>query len=154
MRVCVHRGTQEIGGTCIEIESAGERVLLDLGCPLDLVGADSVGAVPPVSGLRDGVNGPLAILLSHPHQDHVGLVRHTHPSIPVAIGSAAARILDRAASWLDCPLLSSRSLIHWQDRKPVEVGPFQITPYLVDHSAYDAYALLVEAGGQRLFCLL
>ncbi|KAI5913051.1 hypothetical protein PA01_06105 [Azoarcus sp. PA01] len=31
------------------------------------------------------------------------------------------------------------------------LGPFRITPYLVDHSAYDAYALLVEAGGKRLF---
>ncbi len=29
-------------------------------------------------------------------------------------------------------------------------GPFTVTPILVDHSAFDAYALLVEAGGQRL----
>ena len=34
-RVCVHRGTQQIGGTCIELESAGARILLDLGLPLD-----------------------------------------------------------------------------------------------------------------------
>ena len=38
-----------------------------------------------------------------------------------------------------------------RDREPLEVGPFRITPYLVDHSAYDAYALLVEADGRRLF---
>jgi ribonuclease J len=31
------------------------------------------------------------------------------------------------------------------------VGPFTITPFLVDHSAYDAYAILVEAEGAALF---
>jgi ribonuclease J len=33
----------------------------------------------------------------------------------------------------------------------MDVGPFRITPHLVDHSAYDAYALLIEAAGRRLF---
>ena len=37
------------------------------------------------------------------------------------------------------------------DRKPFEIGPFRITPYLVDHSAFDAYAILVEACDRRLF---
>ena len=31
------------------------------------------------------------------------------------------------------------------------MGPFTITPFLVDHSAYDSYAVLVEADGERLF---
>ena len=30
-------------------------------------------------------------------------------------------------------------------------GPFTVTPYLVDHSAYGAYAFLIEADGKRLF---
>ncbi len=38
-----------------------------------------------------------------------------------------------------------------QDRVPFDLGPFRVTPFLVDHSAYDAYALLVEADGRRLF---
>ena len=25
MRVCIHRGTKEIGGTCIEVEASGKR---------------------------------------------------------------------------------------------------------------------------------
>ena len=35
MRVRIHRGTQVIGGTCIEIEAQGKRVVLDVGLPLD-----------------------------------------------------------------------------------------------------------------------
>ena len=74
-----------------------------------------------------------------------------HPAIPIGIGAAGQRILDRAADWLDRPKLDDRVLIHWQSGKPVTLGPFTITPLLVDHSAYDAYALLIEADGQRLF---
>ena len=33
----------------------------------------------------------------------------------------------------------------------MEIGPFRITPHLVDHSAFDAYALLVEADGKRVY---
>ena len=38
-----------------------------------------------------------------------------------------------------------------EDRKTLRLGPFAITPFLVDHSAFDAYALLIEANGRRLF---
>ena len=37
------------------------------------------------------------------------------------------------------------------DRVCTEIGPFRITPYLVDHSAFDAYSLLLEADGKRVF---
>jgi ribonuclease J len=35
--------------------------------------------------------------------------------------------------------------------RPFTIGEFTITPYLVDHSATDAYAFLIEAEGKRLF---
>jgi ribonuclease J len=38
-----------------------------------------------------------------------------------------------------------------EDRRPLQIGSFTVTPFLVDHSAFDAYALLIEAGGRRLF---
>jgi ribonuclease J len=151
MKLCVHRGTEQIGGTCIELESDGVRILLDLGRPLDADDADARRAVPEISGLRDGDPSLLGILLSHPHQDHVGLVEFVPANIPIAIGESASRILDAAAGWLGKPLLSERPLIHWRDREPFRLGPFEITPFLVDHSAYDAYALLIEADGCRVF---
>jgi mRNA degradation ribonuclease J1/J2 len=36
-------------------------------------------------------------------------------------------------------------------REPVAIGPFRVTPHLVDHSAFDAYSLLVDADGRLLF---
>ena len=41
MRVCIHRGTKQIGGTCVEMEASGSRIIVDLGLPLDAVEADS-----------------------------------------------------------------------------------------------------------------
>lgn len=40
---------------------------------------------------------------------------------------------------------------HLRDRTPLHLGPFTVTPFLADHSAFDAYSLLVEADGRRLF---
>lgn len=89
MKVCIHRGTHEIGGTCIELESQGKRLVLDLGLPLGDTGA-SARQLPPVPGLTTGDDDTLlGIVVSHPHQDHWGLLPEVHPSVPVFIGEAA-----------------------------------------------------------------
>lgn len=45
-----------------------------------------------------------------------------------------------------------RELHPWDSRSgPFEVGAFRITPFLTDHSAFDAYMLLIEADGKRVF---
>ena len=73
------------------------------------------------------------------------------PSVPIYIGAAASRVpqgsellqlqpgsnFSRTASSLTAAILSA--------------GPFELTPYLVDHSAFDAYALHVAAAGRTLF---
>lgn len=153
MKVRIHRGTREIGGTCIELmaEQSNGRILLDLGRPLDVQDENAEAAVPEVPGLKSGADDLYGVLISHPHQDHVGLIEYAAPNIPVGIGLASQQILDRAADWLGRPKLAGRPVRHWNSGTPIRFGPFTVTPYLVDHSAYDAYALLVEADGQRLF---
>ena len=37
------------------------------------------------------------------------------------------------------------------DQVPLKVGGFTVTPFLMDHSAFDSYSLLVEAEDCRLF---
>ena len=51
--VCVHRGTQQIGGTCIELSCQRKRILLDLGLPLDAGETVPATLLPPVPGLGD-----------------------------------------------------------------------------------------------------
>ena len=150
MKACIHRGTQEIGGTCIELEAQGKRLALDVGLPLDAAEDDTEHLLPEVPGFRKADDSLLGVVISHPHQDHYGLARHIRPSVPIFIGEAANGILKAATPYVPDG--------HWfadarfyRDRQPFTVGPFTITPYLVDHSAFDAYALLIEADGQRVY---
>src|ERR1035437_7061369 len=64
MKLCIHRGTREIGGTCVEVESSGQRILLDLGLPLNAKDVAST-PLPAISGLAKADPSLLAIVLSH-----------------------------------------------------------------------------------------
>jgi ribonuclease J len=89
-------------------------------------------------------------VLSHPHQDHYGFVHQVEQSVPVYIGKAAAAILEAAAFFAPSGVtLEPAGFL--EDREPLAVGPFTVTPFLVDHSAFDSYALLVQGDGRRLF---
>lgn len=142
MRIRIHRGAHEIGGSCVQIEADGATLLVDAGLPL----ADRTPALPKSLSTEVELS---AILISHPHLDHYGLLAQM-PQVPVVMGAAARRIIQAARPYMGLPALnlSGADLV---DRKLIAIGPFRITPYLVDHSAYDAYALLIEAGGRRLF---
>ena len=72
MKICIHRGTKEIGGTCVEIESQGKRLVLDVGLPLDAP-ADDTFPLHPIRGFDAPDPSLLGVVISHPHQDHYGL---------------------------------------------------------------------------------
>jgi ribonuclease J len=148
MKICIHRGTQEVGGTCIEIESQGKRIVLDVGLPLEAT--DSIESLPQVEGFRERQESLLAAVISHPHLDHYGLARYLLPGTQMIMGAATERILK--AAMLFTPVgVEFKNVLHLKSGKPLSIGPFTITPCLNDHSAYDAYSLLISADGQRLF---
>lgn len=150
MKIRIHRGTKEIGGTCIEVEAQEKRIVLDVGLPLDALDEGHDLLLPQVSGFREPDDSLLGVVISHPHLDHYGLARKIRPEIPIYIGEAAHNILKAASPYVpNGHVFANPRFI--ADRTPVEIGPFRITPYLVDHSAFDAYALLVEADGRRAY---
>ncbi len=150
MRVRIHRGSHEIGGNCVELAAAdGPRLLLDLGRPLSASWNDDV-ALPDVPGLRDQDATLLGLVISHPHLDHYGLAAQVEVDLPIYIGREAAALLEAAAFFSP---VSGRleATAHLRHREPFTIGPFHLTPYLNDHSAFDAYSLLIEVDGKRLF---
>ena len=150
MRLRIHRGTKEIGGTCIEIEAQGKRIALDVGLPLDAPDDGQEALLPEVPGFREPDDSLLGVVISHPHQDHYGLARYIRPEVPVWIGKEANAIMTAASAYV--PGGHAFADPHFiADRATVQIGPFRITPHLVDHSAFDAYALLVEADDKRVF---
>lgn len=149
MRARIHRGAHEIGGSCIELALGDDRIVLDLGRPLSAGWHDEV-PLPDIAGLVSSDPNMHGVVLSHPHLDHYGLARQLGPDIPVYLGDEAARVL--AAAEFFSPVSKSPTLAGFlKDRSSFELGPFTVTPYLADHSAFDAYSLLVEADGRRLF---
>lgn len=150
MKVCIYRGTQEIGGTCIELESLGKSLVLDVGMPLDGDPEDSIQHLPPVKGFLEHNEDLLGVVISHPHQDHYGLSKHLSAEPRMYMGAATEQIL-KVATLFTPSGISFKNVVHLESSKPLVAGPFTITPYLNDHSAYDAYSLLIEADGRRLF---
>lgn len=150
MRVCIHRGSKQIGGSCVEIESQGQRLLIDFGLPLDA--EENHGQyVPSIVGLDGSDSSLLGILISHPHLDHFGLLAHISQKIPVGMGAAARRILEAAAPFLPGNWPIPAQGWNYKSGQSFEIGPFTVTPFLVDHSAYDAYSVMIESGGKRIF---
>lgn len=149
MKVCIHRGSNEIGGNCIEIESQGKRIVLDVGLPLDATDAVDL-PLHPIDGFEAPNDSLLGVVISHPHQDHYGLAHRLPKTTPFLVGKAAESILS-AASLFSPAGIKLNNVKHLVDRVPIKLGPFEITPFLVDHSAYDSYAILIETEGKRLF---
>jgi ribonuclease J len=142
--ITIHRAANEIGGNCIEITSGNdERLILDVGRPL-YAPRDAANLLPTTLD-RDRT---ATVLISHAHQDHFGLLAEVPSEWPVHCGAATADLISlmERISGSD----SGRQFNTWSSRKPVRIGDFRITPYLTDHSAFDAYMLLVEVDGRRI----
>ncbi|MTD44894.1 MBL fold metallo-hydrolase [Conexibacter sp. W3-3-2] len=149
MRVRILRGATQVGGSCVEVEQSGTRIVIDVGLPLERPGAYR-DLLPDVPGLWATADGSLhAVLLSHTHPDHCGLADLVAPDVPVYCGAAAERIWNSASFYVPrmTPFAASG---HFRHAVPLTLGHLRVTPWLVDHSGYDAYSLLIEGGGRRL----
>lgn len=81
--------------------------------------------------------------------DHWGLVDELPNHWPLWTGEKAAELMQLTASLFGTPL--TRSITTWQSRdRAIRIGAFTVTPFLTDHSAPDAYMLLIEAEGRRV----
>src|SRR3954454_24203029 len=76
-----------------------------------------------------------------------GLIPKLATKVPVIMGAATERIMQAAAPFVPDGF-APEAAEHLQDRHPLRVGQFTIRPFLVDHSGFDAYAMIVEAGGK------
>jgi ribonuclease J len=168
MNLTIHRGTHEIGGSCVEITSGSSRIIIDIGMPLvnsdgekfslenyaALSGEELVSkkVLPDVKGIYkwDKQNKKIdGILISHPHMDHYGFLNYLREDTNYYIGESAKKIID-----MTCVFTSMKGTINnftpLESGKALIIGDFKVTPYLMDHSAYDAYAFLIEADGRRI----
>jgi ribonuclease J len=167
MQFKIHRGTKEIGGSCVEIWTAKTRILVDIGMPLvekdgsefnietcknstaeDLIKA---GVLPDVRGIYDGDHIQInALLISHAHQDHWGLYNYINPSVPCYLSKATKELIE-----INNIFTAQNTIIgnpvYFEKEQPFQIGDITITPYWADHSAFDSYSFLIEAEGLSIF---
>ncbi len=144
MKIIIHRGTQEIGGSCVELTTKNIRLLIDFGLPLV---ENDKRSFDLKTILRKKIDG---VLISHSHLDHYGLLQYIDSKTPVYMSQGAKSLIDVSNIFLPVKINNINTQII-KNKQFVQVGDFTITPYLVDHSAFDALAFLIEAEGKRLF---
>lgn len=167
MNFKIHRGTQEIGGSCVEVWTDTTKIIVDIGMPLvvadrkefnfkqyeklsieELVQQD---ILPDIEGLYENSSSKVdGILISHYHQDHHGFLQFADHSIPIYTGKATQDILEFSEEFFKGQKLTKQFQSFNKDNSFI-IGDINIQPYWMDHSAFDAYAFLIESNGKKLF---
>lgn len=155
MQIIIHRGAHQIGGCCTEIRTEQARILIDLGQELPKSGEEQ--ALLSLPGITTGGAECGGVFFTHYHGDHIGLLDTILPDIPVYIEAASKDICvklyrrlaihDPAYSTVIDRLESAIPLI---PSHPVQIGDLRITPFTVDHSAYNACMFLIEGEGKKI----
>ncbi len=167
MKFKIHRGTKEIGGSCVEVWTDNTRILLDFGMPLvekdglefdfgkykTLKPSDLVekGILPQIEGLYDNSKNLIqGVIISHPHQDHYGLANFINDNVPFYLGEASHEIIE-LNNIFTSQKTNLKSANYFEKETTFKIGDISITAYWADHSAFDAYSFLVETNGKSLF---
>ena len=167
MKLTIHRGTKEIGGSCVELMTATTRLVLDLGLPLvdanresfdsraalakslEILKAEKV--IPPIPGLFDTDHPPPdGVLLSHAHLDHAGLLHLSRTTVPIFTTSGTSRMMLAAAVFAGQKQLDGSRFREVASQQSIQIGDCQVTPLAVDHSIFGSVAFLIEAEGKTI----
>lgn len=144
VRVGFLGGQGEIGKNCCFIEHDGQIILIDCGMTFpdeDAFGIDIV--LPDLSYLHERAKDIRGLFVTHGHEDHIGaipyLLRET--SVPVYGSRLVLGFLSPKLEEMKVRGFKGHAL---EAGVRVEVGPFEVTPFRVNHSIADAFGFAVK----------
>lgn len=150
-KITIFRGSHQIGGCATEVKTENHRIVIDLGANLPDSDNSAMSDEELVGAVFDGrpCDG---VLFSHYHGDHIGMYKKVPKDVPMYIGSTAKKLMEILTKRVDAkdglPLVQGMKC--YNIKEPITFGDISVTPYVVDHSALDAYMFLIEAGGKRI----
>ena len=151
MNIIIHRGTHEIGGCVTEYEHNGYRLFVDYGD--ELPGGPKTGDLQ-IEGLTHGDISKSALLITHYHGDHIGSITKLPQDLPIYMGKVGCEIHKVLSNHLKTvnpahkEMLERLQHVHtFREGEKFKIGPFDIMPVTVDHSAFDAYAFKIVVNG-------
>ena len=149
MTLTIHRGTHEIGGSCVEIRTDKAKILIDLGMPLDYDKHTTEEQTEIRHNAKEWCKGVDALFLSHAHADHYGFLGLLTQDTPIYATEETFAMLALDGILGDDPTkhLVKHTL---KSEQSCEVADIKVTTYIVDHSAYGACAYLIECDGKRI----
>jgi ribonuclease J len=155
MTITIHRGTNEIGGSCVEITADKTRVIIDIGLSLDFEKKTNEQQELIRKQAQSWCSDVDAIFISHYHQDHHGLLSEVPSQIPLYVTPGTSSMFTINSIFLpNKKKIENVQIIHPGSLNspviPITIGDIKITAFTVDHSAYDACAFLIEAEGKSI----
>jgi len=160
MEIIIHRGINQIGGCITEIATTETRILIDLGQNLSdgegLINDDFANK-ETIEKLTKNID---AIFYTHYHGDHLGHFHLVPENIIQYIGIVAKRValckhlrlayIKERKIQSEKEIAKIEAMLTFEQKQSITVGDIKITPYLVSHSAYDAYMFLLETNDKRI----
>ncbi len=89
------------------------------------------------------------VLVSHPHEDHVGAIGLVAPEVPVVLSTQGAELIRSLADLGQ--FLLPRGIDSVDLDEPFAFGPFTITPRYSDHPAWGSVGFEIETPDGRIF---
>ena len=148
MKIRILRGTNQIGGSSVIIATENAKVVIDFGSELN----DNPQKLE-VCGLTSGKSDINAVFFSHNHGDHVGLIDTINNDIPIYMGKTSLELLKMFAERTKERQYKLKTLDRvktFEKEEKITIKDIIVTPYYVDHSAFDAYMFLIEAEGKKI----
>ena len=145
MNLTIYRGTNEIGGSCIELEQDNTRILFDFGIPLEAMDVKDFKIEDYKPNIKNNYNG---VFLSHAHPDHYGLLSLLNSETPIYATVDTCNILKNIAPLTTRFNTNEFNLV--EINKSLEIGPFLIIPHEIDHSIGGACAFEIKCNGKTI----
>ena len=144
----IYQGNQ-IGGCITVISTDNTKIVIDFG--ESLPGAQVVKNIE-FDWEKENVD---AVFFTHYHGDHIGRFMEIPDNVKLYMGEVTWKVLKNLYTALReetiVKHLDNRSNVFFiKPNDAIEVGDIVVTPYSVDHSAFDAYMFLVETPDKNI----